>query len=165
MKTELKTFSPDANSFMANGTKYLIHGTLSVGRYRQYESLQAQLAWGVDFDKMYADLGKVWDMLNKTRLAEAAVFVNNMREGVARMVEKREHPALMLCTLFICREGEDLSVWDETTANEKVADWKAEGFEMVSFFKYAFSLVKGLDSALAALSQNTLQGEGERTMN
>lgn len=161
-KTELKTFSPEANSFEANGKKYLIHGSISVGRYKHYEALQAQMAWGVDFERMYKDLERVWALLNQTKLAEASVQINNMREGVARNLEKRQHPALMLCTLFICREGEDLSAWNETEAMDKVADWVAEGYEMASFFKYAFSLVRGLEAAWAALLSDTSgQREGE----
>lgn len=161
MKTKLKTFDPAANSFEANGRKYLVHGTLPVGRYKYFEVYQAQVAWGVDFARQYKDLGKVWNLLNQTKLAEAAVHINNMREGIARNIEGREHPALMLCTLFICREDEDLAEWNETLALEKVADWKAEAFEMVSFFKYAFSLVRGLETALPELSAATFQREGE----
>lgn len=164
MITELKTFNPEANSFMANGKKYLIHGSLSTFRYKYYEIYQAQMAWGVDFQKQYKDIGAAYDLLNKSKPADAAVHLNNMREGIARHLEKREHPAMMLCTLFISREGEDLSTWNETEAMEKVADWNTEGYEMVGFFKYALRLVEGLDSALEALSANTLQ-QGEPTKN
>lgn len=162
MKTELVNLDLSANSFTANGHKYLVHGTLSLGRYKEYEKLQAQISWGVDFEKQYKDLRRAWELLNQMKPAEAAVWINNMMSGVARVIENREHPALLLCTLFICREGEDLTTWDETTANEKIADWKAEGFEMESFFSYAFSLVKGWRETLQDISASTLQGEGER---
>lgn len=163
MKTETKSFAPDANSFVANGVKYLIHGSLPLGRYQVYEKLQAQIAWGVDFEKQHRDLKKAWDLLNQTKLGEAAVWINNMMEGIAHRVEKREHPALLLCTVFICREGEDMTAWDETEALEKIADWKAEGIDAESFFEFAFSLVKGWTAVYRSLSAATSR-EGERKM-
>lgn len=161
MKTELTTIDPSVNSFTANGNKYLVHGSISLGRYSVYEKLQAQIAWGVDFEKQYKDLRRAWELLNQMKPAEAAVWINNMMEGIARVIEKREHPALLLCTVFICREGEDLTTWDETTANEKIADWKKEGIDADSFFAYAFSLVRGWKENLPGLSQSISKAEGE----
>lgn len=154
-KTELKTFNPEANSFEANGKKYLIHGSLSTFRYPLYEKFQASLAWGVEFQEQYNNLQKAYDFLNKSKPADAAVFINNVMAGVARKIEGRAHPALMICTLFICREGEDLTTWNEAEAIEKISDWDEEGYDINSFFLFAQHLVRGLPNVLEMLSANT----------
>lgn len=149
-KTTIKHIDVTANSFEANGNKYLILGSIPVARFQKFEALQAQLAWGVEFESMYTNIRKVYDLLNKVKFAEAAVTANNMLEAVARPLEGREHPMLMLCTVFIVRENEDLSRWDETNASEKIADWKADCYAVEDFFGLAFNSVRGLSAVYLA---------------
>ena len=144
--TTLKQLDLSANSFTANGVKYLIHPDLSFERFVQFEKLQAQIGWNVDFAIQHKALSEVWALLNKLKLAEAAVKVNNMLEGIARSMDGRQHPAFLVCTLFMCREGEDVTTWSETDAAEKIADWKKE-YAVEGFFEYAFSLVKDFVTA------------------
>ncbi len=84
--------------------------------------------------------------------------MNNVLEGIARNLEGREHPMLLLCSIFIVRENEDLSKWDETIALEKIADWKAECLAVEDFFALAFSSVRGFTAhyleSLGATSQS-----------
>ena len=151
-KTQVARLDIRANSFTANGNKYLILGSIPVGRFEKFEALQAQLAWGVDFEPLHKNLRRLWDLNNKLKFAEASVLLNNILEGLARPLDGREHPVLLLCSLFLVRDGEDLSGWNETFAQEKIEDWKAEAISVEDFFALAFNSVKGLShSYLAAL--------------
>lgn len=144
-----------ANSFEANGRKYIIYPDLSVARYEQYERLQMLVALGTDHQAVYGALTEAWDELNKGRLGFAAVKIANQLEGMGRFVENREHPVLLLCSLFMNREGEDAGQWDEALASEKIADWRAEGLEMAPFFAFARNLAQAQTSALLFDSRPT----------
>lgn len=131
------------NSFMANGIKYLVYPDLSVERFEQYEILQCQVSWGVGFQELYDSIVQAFNLLDKGRPASAGVVLNNVLTGVGRGLEKRTSPALLLATLFVVREGENLATWDETLAIEKINDWKAEGYAAADFFSFAFYCVRG----------------------
>jgi hypothetical protein len=157
MTTEPKKIDLGANSFEANGVKYLVHDTLSVRRFEQLEILQAELAWGIDFASHHQNLHKLNHHLNKIELVKAAVLVNNMLEGMARKVEERHNPVMLICTLFMCREGENVAEWNATEAAEKIEDWRAEGIDVAFFFSYAFASVPGFTAAYRAALQGISQ--------
>jgi len=138
-------------------------GSIPVGRYQKFEALQAQLVWGADFDSMYKNMRRSYDLLNNGKPADAAVLINNVLEGVARHIEGREHPMLLLCSIFICLEDEDLSVWDETRAMEKITDWKLECIAVEDFFALAFSSVKGFTAHFLESLGATSELEKEET--
>ena len=125
------------SSFWANGVKYTIQDTLTVERYEQYELLETQLHWGVDFKTMFDNLKQVYEQLEKSKPASAAVLVNNMLLGTAYVPENRANPVLLMCTLFMTRPGENLSAWSMTDAYAKIEDWKAEGLAVRFFFHAA----------------------------
>ena len=164
-KTQIKHLDTSANSFEANGNKYLILGSITTARYQKFEALQAQLAWGIEFESMYANVRKLYDLLNKVKFAEAAVLANNILEAVIRPLEGREHPMLMLCTIFCVRENEDLSKWDETNALEKIADWKAECIAIEDFFALAFNSVRGLSAVYLESLAGTSDNNPDETQN
>lgn len=143
MSNDLKRLELTQNSFEANGRKYIIHPSLSVKRFEEFEKMQIEVSWGVDFDTLFKKLKEVWEKLDKGKFAEASVVVWNLLKGISRLIEQREHPLLLLCTLFICLEDEDRRDWDEATAKEKIQDWREEGIIVSDFFGLAFNLVQG----------------------
>lgn len=153
----VKHIQPTDNSFMANGRKYLIHNSLTVERFERFEDLQIQVSLGVDFRTLHGNIKEAYDVLNSRegRLADASVILNDVLQGVSRIRNNRPVPTLMLCTLFICREGEDRAKFDEAEAIEKINDWRAEGYSVADFFSLAFNLVSGFEEALNANSRLT----------
>lgn len=133
-----------ANSFVANGTKYLIHPTLSIGRYEMYEELEIIFGNGASHKEIFEELTAVFELVDKMKFAQAAIRINNMITAVSRSLHMRTTPMLLLCSLFIAKEGEDLSRWNEAEALEKIADWRADGYRIDDFFEFAFSCVTGL---------------------
>lgn len=145
-KTELKRLDINANSFEANGKKYLIHNSLSAERFKKFEELQVVSEFGYDYAGIYAQITKAYDALNKMKVADAGVMLHNLMNGASRGANKQEHPVLLMATLFIFTEDEDLKVWDETRAAEKIADWNAELYDITDFFRLALRLFKGFMS-------------------
>jgi len=123
------------NSFTANGTKYLIHGSLTVRRYEVFDRLQVEMSQNVSLSGFRMEMERAYECLNKSKVADAAVVIRNALEGVARIEQGQPHPVLLLSSLFICKEGENLEDWNETEQLEKIDDWKRGGLEMAFFFK------------------------------
>jgi len=140
------------DEFTANGVKYVIHTSLSINRFEQFEKLQVQVGYGVDFRNLFKNLRKSYDYLNGGQPADAAVMVYNIMNGVKNNIDDRDNEVLDLCALFICREDEDLAQYDEKLNKAKKEDWALEGIAMESFFSLAFNLVNGFTPIYKAVS-------------
>jgi hypothetical protein len=80
---------------------------------------------------------------------KASVTLHGLMEGEARILNSRPNPALLICALFIAREGEDLALWVEAEQLEKIEDWRREGYDMACFFDLAALLRRGFLAAFA----------------
>lgn len=127
--------------FQANGKKYHISSSLSVERWRYYEDFQALVGFGRSFDDIFQNVKKAYEALQHPKIADASVILHNILIGVKEKLDKRHHPALMLCTLFVNYDGEDERVYDEETMNSKIEDWTKEGYDVNDFFHLAWNLV------------------------
>jgi hypothetical protein len=153
----------NANSFLANGTKYLIQSALTVGRFEHFERLQLKLAYGTEFQEIHETIAEAMKFINAQQQGDAYVTLSNFRERVNE-IGQRKHPMLMLCTLFITRENEDLTTWTEADATDKIEDWEKEALDVADFFVLAFGLVRGLSEAYEGSSRNTSPKAKRRTL-
>ncbi len=131
------------DEFNANGHKYIIRTSLTVSRFEEFEKVQVRVGYGVDFRGMFQNMRKAYDYLNESQLADAAIVLYNVMNGIKNELDGRENEVLDLCALFICREDEDVAVYDPQMNKRKIEDWKTEGISMESFFTLAFNLVNG----------------------
>lgn len=149
-------------SFKAKGKTYKIYSTLSIARFIEFEKLQAEVGFGFTFDQFFNKLKDTYEALNKGKLADAAVKVHNMLTGIADKIDRRKHPVLMLCALFICEEKEDRSKYDEKVMTQKIQDWQEEGLEIQDFFTLAFNFVSGFIPAYNEISQSISSQKKEK---
>ena len=140
---KLKSIDLEKEFFEANGKKYYIESGLSIERFEQYEQLEIHVGFGRDFKTIYDDLKKAWEHFNAGTPADGFVIVHNVMNGIATALEKREHPGMLMCTLFINEENEDRVKWDINMAKRKIKDWKEAGYDVNDFFVLAFSFVQG----------------------
>jgi len=126
--------------FTANGKTYVKHTSLTVDEWKEFELLQANVGFGMDFGNVMNRLKDTYALINKTKFADAAVKLHNLMSGIAEKIEKREHPAMMICTLFL-HEKDNRQKWSEDIALEKINDWKEEGIDAACFFQLAAHLV------------------------
>lgn len=131
------------DEFKANGHKYVIRTSLTIARFEQFEKLQVRVGYGVDFRQLFANMRKSYDYLNASQPADAAIILYNIMNGIKNQLEDRKNEVLELCALFICRENEDIAIYDPVLINDKIEDWEIEGIAMESFFTLAFNLVNG----------------------
>lgn len=146
--TELKQLPREKNGtisrkFVANGTTYKIldaSATMSLARYTEFSRMSAVVGFGVNFEGMLTHLQEiqklVFDIDAKNSLTKkgAILKVESLLELIIKTSQERFDQAFYFCTLFIVREGEDLTVWDFDEQSEKVADWNLEGYSAEDFF-------------------------------
>jgi hypothetical protein len=126
-------------------------------RWKEYEKLVPVLTFGLSFDQMFQNLTKLWEHLNKQKFGDASVICHNMMKGIADANDpKRVHPSLMMAALVINREGEDVRVYDEQLMREKIADWTAEGLNMLGFIALSQASIHGFKETLIKYTQENL---------
>lgn len=141
---QVKKLEAKDKTFTANGKKYTLSDMISVARWKEYEKLEPELSYGVTFSAMYKNLSILWSYLNERKFADAAVVCHNLMAGVKDVDnDKRIHPALLMCALFINREGEDTAAYSREIAEEKILDWQEEGLNMMDFFTLALNTIHG----------------------
>jgi hypothetical protein len=158
---DLKQLDLNASEFEAKGIKNYVKSSLSVERYRIFEKLQVEFGYGRSFEDFHKQLEKSVELANKGKSLEAWNIVFNLKDGVGKSLEKSAHPAMLICSLFIVWEDEDLTTWDEQKAEEKIKTWNDEGFDMNGFFRLAANLVSGYIEILESIFQNTSKLEKE----
>lgn len=144
---ELKPKEPkklDINkpSFMANGKEYFITSNLSITRFCEFQILEKEVGFSMNFDKVFQEVNEITELMNQTKFVECAVRLDNLRRGVAKLKDK-EPAVLKLCTLFMNTIDEDPSLWNNDLMTVKIEDWKAEGIDVQSFFSFALNTLNG----------------------
>lgn len=151
---EIKTITPEMKEFTANGRKYLIQEKITPERYKEYEKLVPKLTFGLSFQEVYAGLMKAYDHCNKQRFLDCGITLHNLMNGIKNIDdENRVHPAMMMAALFILRDDEDPTKYEEKLMLDKIADWQAEGFDMWSFFRLSLSSIRGFRETLIRYTQ------------
>lgn len=152
----------NVKEFMANGRKYKMIDKLAIERWIQYEKLQPRITFGVGFEELFSNLGKAYAALDKQKFADAAVIIHNTMNGIKNFNdERRAHPALLMAGLFIVREDEDVTKYDEVLMLEKIEDWQKEGLNMLDFFHLSRSAIRGFNQTLIKYAQDQLNEIGE----
>lgn len=91
--TILKALTPETNAFEAGGIKFVVHPSLAIGPYRHFQRLQLMVGYGGDYAHIYKGLEKAYTQLNTMKVADAAVTLNGLLEGVARKKTAIARPA------------------------------------------------------------------------
>lgn len=138
----LKNINITDNSFIANGNKYLIHSSLSVGRIQQFEKLQARMQNGFTVYEIAKKLEDIIKFTNEQKTVQANTKLFLLHESCINAENDISHPALLMCSLFMCKENDDLTNWNESKALENIEDWRVEGYDFKDFFHLAFNLAK-----------------------
>lgn len=137
---QLKKLDLSKKTFMANGRLYRIDSELSIERFAEYQILEKEAGFGVNFKTIFNSLKQIHSLMNEVKFVEAAVKLDNLMRGVAE-TEKRKPTLLKICALFINREDEDITTINNTIIEEKINDWKE--YDVNSFFQFALATIDG----------------------
>lgn len=139
--------------WQANGVWYNVHRSLCISRFEEFEVLQIDVQFGISLRNLFHNLKKTYDDLNSGKgFADASVNLYDIMRGAKRAADRQPHEALLLCTLFMCRDGEDVTKYDPELNAQKIEDWKASPIPMEEFFRFASSLAQGFTPDLQETS-------------
>lgn len=144
----------EEKTFKANGNTYYYSQNMCIDRFIEFERLQAHVGFGKDFKNLYDEMKKAYEHFNTNRFADGSVIIHNLLNGIGQNLDKRDHPVLQLCALFINREGENVKIFDADLNDQKIDDWKKEGYAIADFFQLAFNFVEGFIPAYNEIIQN-----------
>ena len=161
---ELRKIDFTKGELLTDQHKYTIAKSISVERYREFELLQAEVAYGFTFDEIQKILVAAIGHLNKVDFVQAAVILDNLRNSIVSGIEKRESPIIRLCMLFLIREDENERDYSEAFHKEKYNDIIKSGVDYKDFFSLAMNLLPGLLQAYKEISQATMS-ETEKMLN
>ena len=120
----VRTIDISANSFSGvSGKTYIVYPSLSTERFRVFETMQLELEYKTSVSGLRVELDRIYKAVNDVKFADAAVMLNNILNGAARIEAGEPHPILLMCALFICPETEQQGRWSEAEAREKIDDW------------------------------------------
>ena len=157
---ELRVIDFAKKNFECGGRKFYLRESLSFARYRELQKLNLEFGYSATFHDTFKNIRQAWDLLNSSKLGEAAVVLHNIMYGVVGL-EDKDDPALRLCALFIDENGEDPTIYDEGKMREKIECWSKE-LDVSPFFLLANSLVPGWISAYKDVSQSGLKKAVEK---
>jgi len=146
-------------TFEANEVTYKIRSAdegVSIARFNEYQKMSGMLGFGATFQKLYENITEAIKLANgvvsqSNTFTDLVLHLNGIREGIAEGSEERNSIALYICTLFIVREGEDLTTWSMEEARDKIDDWNREGYSAEDFFFLALNSVAGFKNAYLEL--------------
>lgn len=158
----LKKLDPTSKNFTANGKEYRIESSLSFDRWMDMQRMEVELSFGTDLQSILKGLKDIYSALNaRDKLADASVITKNLILGVSTLDDKRIPTVLRMCALFINYKDEDRTVFTEALAQEKINDWRTEGYEINGFFQLALGSIPGFLSAYSDAIQSGFPSQPE----
>lgn len=158
----LRTINFDKKHFeCAEGTrKFTVTEIPSFVRYQEMQKISLEFGLSESFYDIYKNVSQAYDLLNQSKVADAAIVLHNILYGLVT-IEEKQPAAFRLCALFIIEEGEDPTVYDEGKINEKIECWGKE-LDPLPFFHLASSLVSGWVPAYNDFIQNGFPKAAEK---
>ena len=149
------------SKFTANGTNYIAmppDKVFNIDRQVAYHNIETAFALNQTPTSIKERVSKMWETVIRLMGAKGEDWQKNMdtmlRDCMNNMdsfkgeLTSRYPMAYYICTLFIIREGEDLSTWNFEMADEKIDDWVKENIASVDFFGLALATSKELQEIL-----------------
>lgn len=137
---------------------------IGIQRYLEFEKLQIPAGMGLSFAEIAGVLKELELLLGSDKAfaeirTEAILKANSLRRGIVDLSKTRFSKALYLATIFIYRDGDDLSKWDMETATEYLEDWKEAGISETDFFYLSLRMVNGFSKIYGSIKQEIAQTE------
>lgn len=117
----------------------------------------------MDMPTMNEHLAAIQEEINqfgrgKGDFVKCALMIKEHRDRLLMVNRARYALNFLFCTLFIVRDGEDLSEWNEDEQQLKIDDWNKE-YNENDFLELGLSMVSGFAKILKERSQQ-LQPQG-----
>lgn len=151
--------------FEANGNKYRILDPttdgITIDRYTKFQQMSLVAGYNTTFAGFTKNIDRASEIVNnivrgKNELTDLILHLAGMKRGIVDAMNNRFDLTFAFCTIFIVREKEDLTSYDEGLAEEKVADWNAEGYDVQDFFLLSRVMIESYKSIRSAAKQELI---------
>ena len=65
-------------SFVANGKEYFITSHLTVARFCEFQILEKEVGFSMNFDKVFQEINEITELMNETKFVECAVRLETL---------------------------------------------------------------------------------------
>jgi hypothetical protein len=120
-------------------------------RYEILEKFLLEMNFSMTAEHLTRNIFNAMKMIKEGESNDAYVILHNIAQGITDM--RTKHMVTMwVCSVFIYREGEDISDWSKQVANEKIEDWKGS-FNTGFFLQLRNRMFKELENTWNTISQ------------
>jgi len=140
--------------------KILTESGIGIARYTQFQKMSIVRGFARDFGSIHSKLEQIKlliageQQVGKMR-SDAIIQLHALIEGVSDFSKEQFDSGLWLCSLFVLREDEKVSVYDEAIAEEKIRDWADYGYSEIDFFLLSAGQVPGYAAAFQRILQDS----------
>jgi hypothetical protein len=82
-----------------------------------------------------------------------------MQDSMFKFARSRFEMMFVFCTLFIVREGEDMTKWVMEEQTAKIEDWNKECYNEQDFLALGLTRIQGYSKILKESAQNAVETE------
>lgn len=126
-------------SFMANGRKYIVSDTFTIGRFERVVQMEEELMILGDRNSWHDTALKAMELINQYKPGDAHTMLYNKIESDQKNGKLLPF-TLRVCTAYINYEGEDLGYLTDEQIQEKIHDWSEEGLDVRPFLVFALNV-------------------------
>jgi hypothetical protein len=134
------------NKFKTTEHTYTIIGgdVIGIEWYTYFQKRSVQMGFARNFQQIRNELQEIFISLGtEASKSNAIVRIKAMMDAVVDFGNEQFDASIWICTLFVMREDELISEYNEQIALEKIEDWKKHGYSEMDFFLLAGSAVPG----------------------
>ncbi len=149
------------SEFIANGNKYTIRSAddgIGIMRFSQLQKMGSVVGYDATFDNQFKNWGELENIILSDEpissiKKKSLLHISAVRDGLLEATKSKYQYAFYLCTLFIVREGEDLSTWSNSEAEAKINDWNIEQIHEQDFLSLALVTIPNFLNAYKLVNQ------------
>lgn len=141
---DIKTITLEpGSSFEANGKKYTVSETFSIGRFEQVEEIEEEAMMMGENKTCHDTMLRAMAKINEYNPGEAYALLYNKIETDQRNI-RVTHFLLKICAAYINAEGEDTKYLNDEMIKTKIKDWSEECLDVRPFLALAVQVCSEL---------------------
>lgn len=160
MANELRKLEPGTDHFECGGRKFYISDKMSFIKFEKLSEWSLEFGFSATFKDIFTQLKRLYEVLNQTKFADAAIICHNIMTGIVNL-EQKDNAAFRICALFILEEGENEIDYNEAKISEKIECWSKE-LEVSFFLNFAAAIIPKWIAAYRLVSQSISKEQKEK---
>ena len=153
---DVKKIDWSKTSFKTKKHEYTILRDIPLSRFIEMQKRQSEFAFGLSWDGVIQIFNDIKEAINGGDLAKAGYITIEAENNIVKAQEGqiRYDATMMISTIFLLREDEDVKEFSTEMSNEKIQDWLEEGFSYTDFFSLVASILPHFFATFERISRS-----------